>query len=105
MIQPTPGATFYARDLDPQGSIVLQHLGFIVQNIDDWVARLCSGGLPLMVRGKITTGPVCANYAYFDTRDEHGIITELISMQVFGRYFASTRPVYTLLGRLQKRPY
>lgn len=105
VIEPTPTATFYARDLDPQGSIVLQHLGFIVQDIDEWVARLCSAGLRLLVRGRIVTGPVRANYAYFDTREEHGIILELISMQVFGRYFDSPRPVYTFLGRLQRRPY
>ena len=61
--------------------------------------------LGLVVRGRINKGPVCANFAYFDTREEHGIILELISMQVFGRYFDSPRPVYTFLGRLQKRPY
>jgi hypothetical protein len=105
LIQPGEGAVFYARDLDPAGSIVLQHLGFVVRDIDTWVARLCSGGQRLMVRGRIVTGPVEANYAYFDTRAEHGIIMELISVQVFGRYLESPQGLYTFLGRFKKRPY
>lgn len=104
LIEPGPGAVFYARDLDPAGGVVLQHLGFMVRDVDAWVGRLCSGGVRLMVRGRIVLGPIRVNYAYFDTREEHGIITELIAAQLFGRYLASPRPLYTFLGRFQRHP-
>ncbi len=55
--------------------------------------------------GRIIKGPLQVNYAYFDTREQHGIITELIATQLFGKYLASPRPVYTVLGRLQKHDY
>ncbi len=57
LIEPSPGAVFYARDLDPAGDIVLQHLGYNVQDLDAWVGRLCSAGERLLVRGESSKGP------------------------------------------------
>jgi glyoxalase/bleomycin resistance protein/dioxygenase superfamily protein len=84
LIEPRQGADFYTRDLTADGDIHLHHLGIWVRDLDLQIARLTSQGIPLLVRGYSGSGPVSGNFAYFDTRPEFGIITELTCTRFLG---------------------
>lgn len=103
LIEPGQDAGFYAQDLDPQGEIVAHHYGFLVRGVDDWVARLEKRGVPLLVRGKLALGPVTGDFAYLDTREECGIITELIDMRLLGIRFKMPQRLVASLAKLQVR--
>lgn len=101
LIEPGDNASFYAQDLDPQGEIVVHHFGFMIKNLEDWMARLASQGVPLLVRGKLSMGIVTGEFAYFDTRKECGMITELISMKILGVHRKLPSALLERLARLQ----
>jgi len=103
LIEPGQDAGFYAQDLDPEGEIVVHHYGFLVSGVDDWVARLEKRGVPLLVRGKLALGPVTGDFAYLDTREECGMITELIDMRLLGIRFKMPQRLVASLAKLQVR--
>ncbi len=101
LIEPRQGADFYARDLDPDGEIFLHHFGFLVHDLDRQTARLTSQGVPLLVRGRLHSGPLTANFSYLDTRAEFGLITELICMRFLGLRTRIPPPLARYMGRRQ----
>lgn len=101
LIEPRQGADFYARDLSPDGEIFLHHFGFRVRDLDRQTARLTSQGVPLLVRGRIHSGPLTADFCYLDTRAEFGIITELICMRFLGLRTRIPPPLARYMGRRQ----
>lgn len=103
LIEPRQGADFYARDLDPDGEIFLHHFGFRVHDLDLQTARLTSRGVPLLVRGRIHSGPLTGNFSYLDTRKEFGLITELICLQFLGIRARIPPPLARYMGRYQTR--
>lgn len=103
LIEPVQNADFYARDIDPQGRILIHHFGFIVQDIEGMLTRLADAGAPLLVRGKLNLGLVRADFAYMDTRLECGVISELISIKILGFHASLPRRLMALLARLQQR--
>ena len=103
LIEPRQGTDFYARDLNPDGEIFLHHFGFLVHDLDLQTARLTSQGVPLLVRGRIHSGPATADFSYLDTREEFGIITELISMRFLGLHTRIPAPLARYMGRRQTR--
>ncbi len=101
-LEPGEGSDFYRNDLDPQGRIVVQHLGFHVEDVDRWVEKLNRAGHRERVRGQFKIGPLVADFAYMETVDAAGIIIELMSMKLLS---FRVRPVPALVhavGRLQK---
>jgi hypothetical protein len=58
------GSDFYRRSLDSDGRIVVQHLGFLVDEVDDWAEKLRTGGYDVWVRGAIELGPAREVYQY-----------------------------------------
>ncbi len=103
LIEPRKGADFYARDLNPDGEIFLHHFGFLVHDLDLQTARLTSQGVPLLVRGRIHSGPLTADFSYLDTRGAFGLITELICMQFLGIHTRIPPPLARFVGRHQMR--
>ncbi len=101
LIEPGKGAAFYARDLHPEGEIFLHHLGFLVRDLDLQAARIISQGVPLLVRGRIRSGPLRINFSYLDTREEFGIISELISIRLLGANGRIPPPLARYMGRRQ----
>ena len=65
------------------------------------MARLAGRGVPLLVRGKLSIGPVTGQFAYFDTRKECGMITELICMQLLGVHIKMPQGIIKRLAGLQ----
>ncbi len=103
LITPGPGSSFHRKDMDERGEIVLQHLGFQVSNLDQWVQRLSAQGAPLRVRGGGYLGPIKAEFAYFDTVDQVGTVIELISLHVLGVHVMPFARLNALIGRYQVR--
>ena len=101
LIEPGDNAQFYARDIDPQGNIVVHHFGFMIKDLEDWMARLSAAGAPLLVRGKLRLGIVTGEFAYFDTRQDCGMITELISMKILGIHARLPQALVARLARFQ----
>jgi Glyoxalase/Bleomycin resistance protein/Dioxygenase superfamily len=103
LIEPRQGDDFHARDLNPDGEIFLQHFGLRVQDLDLQTARLTSQGVPLLVRGRIRSGPLRADFSYLDTRAEFGLITELICMRFLGIHTRVPPPLARYMGRRQMK--
>jgi hypothetical protein len=103
LLEPGQGSDFYRQSLDPEGRMVVQHLGFLAPEVDAAAERLVAAGHPLWVRGQIKTGPMRADFAYLDTIAAAGLIIEFISMRIFGRVVRPRPGLIHALGRLQKR--
>jgi len=103
LIEPRQGDDFHARDLNPDGEIFLQHFGFLVHDLDLQTARLTSQGVPLLVRGRLHSGPLTGDFSYLDTRAEFGIITELICLRFVGIHGRVPPPLARYMGRRQTR--
>jgi hypothetical protein len=101
LIEPRQGDDFHARDLHPEGEIFLQHFGFLVHDLDRQTARLTTQGVPLLVRGRIHSGPLRADFSYLDTRAEFGVITELICMRFLGLRTRIPPPLARYMGSRQ----
>ncbi|HOM30197.1 MAG TPA: VOC family protein [Deltaproteobacteria bacterium] len=102
LIEPLDDALFYSSHLDPQGRMVVHHLGFLVGDVDKEALALNREGCPTWVRGTIREFPVTAEFAYMDTVDKAGIIIEFITMKYLGLRLPVPHAIYHALGALQK---
>ncbi len=101
-LEPGQGSDFYRDHLDPRGGIVLQHLGFRVDDVDRWVERLNGAGHRERVRGRFKVGPLVAEFAYMEPLDTAGIVCEIMSMKLLGFRFKPVAALVHVAGRLQK---
>jgi len=102
LLEPGDGSDFYGQHLDPEGRPIVQHLGLLVDDVDEGAARLEEKGFPVYVRGRIKTGPMATDFAYMDTMQEAGYIVEFISWKLAGRPFSLPAWMFRLLGRIEK---
>ena len=102
LLEPTEGSEFYRQSLNPADGIVVQHLGLLVQDVDEWADRLAAAGSPVWIRGKLKIGPATANFAYMDTVEKAGIVVEFISWRIFGQTFSPPAALYHGAGWLEK---
>ena len=102
LLEPAEGSEFYRRSLDNRGRIVLQHLGFVVDDVDKWAERMATAGLPVWVRGGLKLGPARSNFAYLDSEKQVGIIIEFISRRTFGLKVWPLTAIFRALATLCK---
>jgi len=102
LLEPGQGSDFYRRSLDPHGGTVIQHLGFLVSDVDEWANKLVKQGYPIWVRGRIKTGPLVTEFAYMDTESEAGLVIEFICWRFFGIRISPFPSLIHGLGRLEK---
>jgi len=102
LLEPGEGSDFYRQSLDPQGRIVVQHLGLLVRDVDKWADRLTMAGAPLWIRGQLKIGPVKVDFAYMDTVQKAGIVIEFISWRILGWAFRPPAGILESVGRLEK---
>jgi hypothetical protein len=100
LLEPGSGTDFYRRSLDAAGRPVLQHLGFLVGDVDAAARALA---VPITVRGRIGFGPLRIDFAYLDTEREAGLILELIGHRLLGLRCRPPARLQRLAGRLRKR--
>jgi len=102
LLEPGEGSDFYRRSLDPEGRIVVQHLGLLTDDVDGEAGDLARKGWPVYVRGTIKSGPLRTEFCYMDTEKEAGLVIEFIDWTFFGLRFTPPAFIYHGLGRLEK---
>ena len=102
LLEPGTGSDFYASCVDPGGRPVVQHLGFLVGDVDIWSSMLTQAGTRVYVKGDMGVFPVRTRFAYMDSVKDAGIILEFITWSVFGIAFEPPALVYRGLASLEK---
>jgi len=102
LLEPGDGSDFYRQSMGPEGKIVVQHLGFLVRDVDKWAEKLSASGTRVWVRGTIKAGPSRTEFAYMDTLDATGLIIEFISWGMFGYRFKSPAGILKVVWKLWK---
>ena len=103
LLEPTQGSDFYRQYMDDQGRIVVQHLGFLVPDVDKSADNLKTAGTPVRVRGRLSAWPTVTDFAYMDPIAEKGLIMEFISWKLLG-WWPINPParLFHLIGRIEK---
>ena len=102
LLEPGDGSDFYRRRLDPDGKIVIHHLGFLVPNVDEWANKLATAGYPVWVRGKLKSGPMTTDFAYMDTVNDAELVIEFICWRLMGIRFSTPPSIFHAIGRIEK---
>jgi hypothetical protein len=102
LLEPGSGSEFYSSFVDPGGRPVIQHLGFLVKDVNGWAALLSRAAVAVWVRGELGVFPVRTRFAYMDTVKETGLIMEFIAWSIFGIVFRPPSIVYRGLAGLEK---
>jgi len=102
LLEPGMGSDFYRASLDPKGEIVVQHLGFLVKDVDQGTKKFIDKGYPIKVRGQLKAGILKTDFAYMDTDKQAGFILELISWKIMGLNLAPPAIVIKALASLEK---
>lgn len=102
LLEPGVGSTFYKSCVDKKGRMVLQHLGFLVKDVDFYRKELEKAGCATWVRGQIKSFPIVTDFAYMDLVKQAGIILEFIDMRFLGIGVKPPGVIYHNLGRLEK---
>lgn len=102
LLEPLEGSAFYRHSLDPTGRTVVQHLGFLVEDVDIWAKKLTSRGIGVWVRGRLKTGALKTDFVYMNPNEEDGLIMEFISWKLFGKPLRPVPGIAHTIGRIQK---
>jgi hypothetical protein len=102
LLEPGTGSDFYAQRLDPESRMVIQHLGFIVGDVDGYASRLAKDGYPVWVRGKLRAGPATTDFAYMDTVKETGLVIEFICWKFLGVPMKVPPAIFRTVGIVEK---
>lgn len=85
LIQVLKGDTNIYTDLINTRGQGIHHIGFVVSNISKGIDILKNAGFKLIQHGTFETeGKAVTRFAYFDTMEQLGYITELIQTTLFG---------------------
>ncbi|MDI6742571.1 MAG: VOC family protein [Smithella sp.] len=102
LLEPGVGSTFYKTCVDEKNRMVVQHLGFLVNDVDAYRNRLEQAGCKTWVRGQIKSFPIVTDFAYMDSVEQAGIILEFIDMRFLGIGVKPPGIIYHSLGKLEK---
>jgi len=102
LLEPGIGSEFYKSCVDEKCRMVVQHLGFLVNDVDAYRKELEKAGCATWVRGQIKSFPIVTDFAYMDTVRQAGIILEFIDMRFLGFHITVPGAIYHSLGRLEK---
>lgn len=102
LLEPGIGSEFYRQCVDRGGRAVVQHLGFLVRDVDVWASILSQAGYPVWVKGDMSAWPARTRFAYMDTVKETGFVMEFIAWSLLGFEFSPVAGLFHLMGRVQK---
>jgi hypothetical protein len=102
LLEAGTGSDFYRQCIDGRCRPVVQHLGFLVQDVDTWASILSQAGYPVWVRGKLSAFPSSANFAYMDTVSDAGLVMEFICWKLLGFRLSPPPAAFHTIGRIQK---
>lgn len=102
LLEPLDGSDFYTKNLDPEGKIVVQQLGFLVDDVETWADKLSIAGTSLWLLGQLRLGPVTYDFAYMKPLEDSGLIIEFITWRLLGLRISPPRNLLKFLGRMEK---
>ncbi|MBU1172874.1 MAG: VOC family protein [Proteobacteria bacterium] len=102
LLEPVIGSDFYTRSLDPDKRIVLQHVGFLVKDVDAWADKAANAGMPVYIRGQLKAWPSTTDFAYLEPLKENGLVMEFINWRMFGLNISPPPRLLKTVGRLEK---
>ena len=103
LLEPLEGSDFYTQSLDPEGHIMIQHLGFLVKNVDKWADILSKNSeTDLYVRGRLQVGPSKTDFAYMEPLAENDLIMEFISWRLLGVNLGPPKFIFKTAGKIEK---
>lgn len=102
LLEPMDGTDFYTRSLDPDGKIVVQQLGFLVDEVETWADKLSISGMSLWLLGQLKVGPATYDFAYMKPFEDSGLIIEFITWRLLGLRIKPPKNLLKILGRLEK---
>ena len=102
LLEPVEGSEFYARSLDPDGRIVVQQLGFLVDDVEMWADKLSMAGTSLWLLGQLKLGPAKYNFAYMKPLEQSGLVIEFLSWHLMGLQINPPKRLMKTMGRLEK---
>ncbi|HMA86378.1 MAG TPA: VOC family protein [Desulfosalsimonadaceae bacterium] len=102
LLEPLEGSEFYTRSLDPDGRIVVQQLGFLVDDVETWADKLTMAGTSLWLLGRLKLGPAKYDFAYMKPLDDSDLIIEFITWRLLGVRINPPVKLLKTLARLEK---
>lgn len=102
LLEPGVGSDFYKACVDTDCRMVVQHLGFLVKDVDLWAARLEKAGYPTWIRGTLKAFPNTTEFAYMDTMAETGLVIEFICWKLLGIPIKVPQAVFHAIGHVEK---
>lgn len=102
LLEPLEGSEFYTRSLDPDGRIVVQQLGFLVDNVETWADKLAMAGTSLWLLGRLQLGPAKYDFAYMKPLEDSNLIIEFITWRLLGMRINPPVRLVKTMARLEK---
>jgi hypothetical protein len=102
LLEPVQGSDIHKDSLDLQGKPVVQHLAFLVKDVDAWAEKLEAARTGLWVRATLKGAGLTADLAYMDTNEDDGLSMEFIRIKLFGIPLRLSGGVVHTIGRIQK---
>ncbi len=102
LLEPGEGSDFYRQSLDKDSRIVVQHLGFVVPDVDVWAHILSNAGYSVWVRGRLKPGLMEGDFAYMDTVNDAGLVIEFICWRLMGLRISPPAAIFRAIGHLEK---
>jgi hypothetical protein len=102
LLEPVKGSDIHQDSLDPRGKPVVQHLAFMVKDVDAWAEKLEAAGTGLWVRATLKGAGLTADLTYMEKNEDDGLSMEFIRIKLFGIPLRLSASTTHTLGRIQK---
>lgn len=102
LLEPVQGSDIHKDSLDARGRAVVQHLAFLVKDVDAWAEKLEAARTGLWVRATLKGAGLTADLAYMDTNEDDSLSMEFIRIKLFGIPLRLSGGVVHTIGRIQK---
>lgn len=103
LLEPAEGSDFYSDYVDANGQPVVQHLGFLVNDVDAWSEKLEAAGSDVYVRGQLKGVGLTADFAYMERAEGDQLFMEFIRVKLFGFPIRLSAAKVHPIGWIQKR--
>jgi hypothetical protein len=102
LLEPVVGSDIHANSLHPSGKPVVEHLAFLVKDVDAWAEKLVAAGTDLFMRATLKGIGLTADLAYMDKNEDDGLTMEFLRVKVFGIPMKLSAGKIHPFGRIQK---
>ena len=102
LLEPVKNSGIHANSLHPSGKAVVEHLAFLVKDVDLWAEKLIAAGTDLFVRAQLKGLGLTADLAYMDKNEDDGLSMEFLNVKLFGIPLTLSASKVHPIGQIQK---